>query len=103
MALLAWAVPPVRCNGTVVMSDLDNECPGPDGARLTWALELVIDDESLDEPLEIGWSQAEAVIQALPEVSTHAMSDSTFSCKRRNGSLTPTNERKALSAGRSLA
>jgi hypothetical protein len=29
-------------------------------------------DENLDQPLEIGWPQAEAVIRALPEVTTHA-------------------------------
>ena len=38
--------------------------------RLAWALELV--DEGLDEPLEIGWPQAEAVIRALPAVTAHA-------------------------------
>ena len=38
------------------------------GLRLAWALELVVDEE-LDEPLEIGWPQAEAVIRAIPEVA----------------------------------
>jgi hypothetical protein len=28
-------------------------------------------DEGLDEPLEIGWPQARAVIRALPEVTAH--------------------------------
>jgi hypothetical protein len=41
------------------------------GLRLAWAVELVV-DEGLDEPLEIGWPQAEAVIRALPEVTAHA-------------------------------
>jgi hypothetical protein len=40
------------------------------GLRLAWAVELVV-DEGLDEPLEIGWPQAEAVIRALPEVTAH--------------------------------
>jgi hypothetical protein len=141
------------CNATVVMIDLDNECPGPDVARalgrtparrrrarphtpspgpspswpsrtktnvgsaggqrhclrrrtpipadragsaaaragppgrlqdektdeaaaalrLAWALELVV-DENLDEPLELGWPQADAVIRALPEFEAHAYS-----------------------------
>jgi len=39
--------------------------------RLASALELVV-DEGLDEPLEIGWPQAEAVIRAVPEVTAHA-------------------------------
>jgi hypothetical protein len=39
--------------------------------RLAWAIELVV-DEGLDEPLEIGWPQAEAVIRALPELNAHA-------------------------------
>jgi hypothetical protein len=39
--------------------------------RLAWALELVL-DEGLEEPLEIGWPQAKAVIRALPEVTAHA-------------------------------
>jgi hypothetical protein len=39
--------------------------------RLAWALELVV-DEGLDEPLEIGWPQARAVIRAVPEVTAHA-------------------------------
>jgi hypothetical protein len=39
--------------------------------RLAWDLELVV-DEGIDEPLEIGWPQAEAVIRALPEVTGHA-------------------------------
>jgi hypothetical protein len=43
----------------------------PAGLRLAWALELVV-DEGLDEPVEIGWPQAEAVIHALPEVNAHA-------------------------------
>jgi hypothetical protein len=33
MAPLAGPLPPVRCNGTVVMSDMDSECPGPGVAR----------------------------------------------------------------------
>ena len=41
------------------------------GLRLAWALELVV-DEGLEEPLEIGWPQAEAVTHALPEVTAHA-------------------------------
>jgi hypothetical protein len=41
------------------------------GLRLAWALELVV-DEDLDEPVEIGWPQAEAVIRAVPEVTAHA-------------------------------
>jgi hypothetical protein len=41
------------------------------GLRLAWAVELVV-DENLDEPLEIGWPQAEAVIRAVPEVTAHA-------------------------------
>jgi hypothetical protein len=40
------------------------------GLRLAWAIELVV-DEDLDEPLDIGWPQAEAVIRALPEVEAH--------------------------------
>jgi hypothetical protein len=39
--------------------------------RLAWALELVV-DEGLDEPLEVGWPQARAVIRAVPEVTAHA-------------------------------
>jgi hypothetical protein len=39
--------------------------------RLAWAIELVV-NEDLDEPLEIGWPQAEAVIRAVPEVTAHA-------------------------------
>jgi hypothetical protein len=39
--------------------------------RLVWAIELVV-EEGLDEPLEIGWPHAEAVIRALPEVTAHA-------------------------------
>jgi hypothetical protein len=35
------------------------------------AIELVVDGRS-DEPLEIGWPQAKAVIRALPEVTAHA-------------------------------
>jgi hypothetical protein len=41
------------------------------GLRLARALELVA-VEGLDEPLEIGWPQAEAVIHSLPEVTAHA-------------------------------
>jgi hypothetical protein len=41
------------------------------GLRLARALNLVV-DEGLDEPLEIGWPQAEAVIRAVPEVTAHA-------------------------------
>jgi hypothetical protein len=41
------------------------------GLRLAWALELVL-EEDLDEPLEIGWPQADAVIHALPEATAHA-------------------------------
>jgi hypothetical protein len=41
------------------------------GLRLAWALELVV-DENLDEPLELGWPKADAVIRALPEVEAHA-------------------------------
>jgi hypothetical protein len=39
--------------------------------RLAGAIELVV-DEGLDDPLEIGWPQAEAVIRAVPEVGAHA-------------------------------
>jgi hypothetical protein len=39
--------------------------------RFAWALELIV-NEDLDEPLEIGGPQAEAVIRALPEVNAHA-------------------------------
>jgi hypothetical protein len=41
------------------------------GLRLARAIELVI-EEKLDEALELGWPQAEAVIRALPEVTAHA-------------------------------
>jgi hypothetical protein len=41
------------------------------GLRLAWALELAL-DEGFDEPLEIGWPQAKAVISAVPEVTAHA-------------------------------
>jgi hypothetical protein len=41
------------------------------GLRLARALELVA-VEGLDEPLEIGWPQAEAVVHSLPEVTAHA-------------------------------
>jgi hypothetical protein len=39
--------------------------------RLAWAFELIVNEE-LDEPLEIDWPQAEAVVRALPEVTAHA-------------------------------
>jgi hypothetical protein len=38
--------------------------------RLARAVELVV-DEDLDEPLEIGWPQAAAVIRAIPDITTH--------------------------------
>jgi len=41
------------------------------GLRLASALELVV-DEGLDEPLEIGRPQAEAVVHAVPEVTAQA-------------------------------
>jgi hypothetical protein len=39
--------------------------------RLAWAIELAV-DEGPDEPLEIGWPQAKAVIRAVPEVTAQA-------------------------------
>jgi hypothetical protein len=60
---------------------------------LARALGLVV-DEGLDEPLEIGWPQGEAVIRAVPEVTAHAYDGSASCCKRQNGSPTPTNEPK---------
>jgi hypothetical protein len=44
---------------------------GASALRLAWALELAV-NEGLDEPLEIGWPEAEAVIRALPEITAHA-------------------------------
>jgi hypothetical protein len=41
--------------------------------RLAWALELIV-NEDLDEPLDLGWPQADAVIRAMPEVEAHAYS-----------------------------
>jgi hypothetical protein len=39
--------------------------------RLAWEFELAADGD-LDEPVEIGWPEAEAVTRALPEVTAHA-------------------------------
>jgi hypothetical protein len=47
--------------------------------RLGWALALMV-NEDLDEPLEIGRPQAEAVIHALPEVTAPHMTAWTFCC-----------------------
>jgi hypothetical protein len=38
--------------------------------RLARALELVVDEDS-DEPVELGWPQAQALIRAVPEVTAH--------------------------------
>jgi hypothetical protein len=57
------------------------------GLRLAWALELLV-DEGLDEPLEIGWPQAEAVIHALPELTAHAYEASMLCCMRQGGLVT---------------
>jgi hypothetical protein len=52
---------------------LADEEPDEDAValRFAWALELIV-NEDLDEPLEIGWPQAKAVVRALPEVTAHA-------------------------------
>jgi hypothetical protein len=55
--------------------------------RLAWAIELVA-NEGLDEPLEIGWPQAKAVIRAVPEVAAHAYDGLEILCKRPDGSPT---------------
>jgi hypothetical protein len=58
--------------------------------RLAGALELVV-DEGLDEPLEIGWPQAEAVIRAVSEVTAHAYDglDALLQAARRLADTTP--------------
>jgi hypothetical protein len=38
--------------------------------RVAWAIDLVL-DEGVDEPIELGWPEAQAITRAVADVSAH--------------------------------
>jgi hypothetical protein len=52
--------------------------------RVAWAIDLIL-EEDLDEPLELGWPEAQAITRAMPDVSSHRRRglDELFEALRR--------------------
>jgi hypothetical protein len=41
-----------------------------EGMRVAWSIELIL-DEGVDEPVELGWPEAQAIARAVGDVSAH--------------------------------